>query len=58
MCVWVQDRGALLNFRAFSFPPGYDYDALTAPVLVVAGAWVRVCRRRGRGEILFIYLFG
>lgn len=29
------DRGALLNLRAFSIPPAYDYAALAAPVLLV-----------------------
>lgn len=32
------DRGALLNLRAFSLPPAYDYNALTAPVALVVGS--------------------
>ena len=37
------DRASLLNFRAFSIPPAYDYSVLTAPVLLVqasgSGGW-------------------
>lgn len=29
------DRASLLNFRAFSIPPAYDYSSLAAPVLLV-----------------------
>lgn len=29
------DRGALLNLRAFSIPPAYDYASLAQPVLLV-----------------------
>ena len=29
------DRGALLNMRAFTIPPAYDYAALAQPVLLV-----------------------
>ena len=29
------DRASLLNFRAFSIPPAYDYGSLAAPVLLV-----------------------
>lgn len=32
------DRGALLNLRAFSLPPAYDYSAVTAPVVLVVGS--------------------
>jgi pimeloyl-ACP methyl ester carboxylesterase len=32
------DRAALLNLRAFSLPPSFDYASVAAPVLVVQGA--------------------
>lgn len=32
------DRASLLNFRAFSIPPTYDYAALSQPVLLVQGS--------------------
>ena len=38
------DRASLLNFRAFSIPPAYDYSRLATPVLLVQ---VRACTGAG-----------
>ncbi|KAL4447950.1 hypothetical protein ABPG75_005169 [Micractinium tetrahymenae] len=61
------DRASLLNFRAFSLPPSYDYAALHQPVLLGsedgmltrnARELARLLRARPAGETRFVKLQG
>ncbi|PRW50810.1 alpha beta-hydrolase [Chlorella sorokiniana] len=63
------DRASLLNFRAFSIPPAYDYGSLAAPVLLVQGSddgglaenartLAGLLQRRPQGSTRFVELQG